>query len=429
MSNRIAFERGLRLIGFAALAVALVLATRGSTDASVLRVIQSTDLPGVLSELSPPGDTILVVTDTALDPVYRDWLAAERVAGRGVRWGGGPVPATAVSVEPVADPAGGSRVLVAAPEGAVVSVSDSLGALDSVTARRGGGQVTVPRLVGGAAGTAGRQTAIGQRTDSLAARRILVFGAPSWETKFVIAVLEERGWQVDARVPLSPDAAVVQGSSTRLDTSRVAAVVALDRSAAGQSGRIEAFVRSGGGLVLGPDAAADARFSRVRAGSAGTRLPAPVLEVGAREPRRALALVPVVRLADGAVPLERRDGAVAVAARRVGAGRVAQLGYEDTWRWRMAGPDGSVEAHRLWWSAVVASVSYRPAVRIPGPDSPHDAPLARMVARLGPGESLPGGPSAEGSGDPNSRPEWWILAIGLAALVSEWASRRLRGAA
>ena len=428
MGGRIAFERGFRSIGLAALAVALVVATRGDTDDSAVRTIRSADVPVVLSNLRFTGDTILVVTDTALDPVYRDWLAAERIAGRGVRWGGS-VPATAVSVEPLADPAGGSRVLVAAPDSVVVSVADSLGALDSVVARRGGAQLTVPRLVGGATGTAGRQSALGRRTDSLATRRIVVFGAPSWETKFVIAVLEERGWQVDARVPLSPDTAVVQGATGRLDTSRVAAVVALDRSAAGQSGRIEAFVRSGGGLVLGPEAAADARFFRMRAGSAGTRQPAPVLEAEAREPRRALALVPVVRLAQGAVPLERRDAAVAVAARRVGAGRVAQLGYEDTWRWRMAGPEGSVEAHRLWWSAVVASVAYRPAVRIPAPDSPHDAPLARMVARLGPGDSLLEEPASDQSDEPRSRPEWWILAIGLAALVSEWASRRLRGAA
>lgn len=425
MSGRVAFERGLRLIGFAALAAALVLS--GTTEDSALRVIRSADLPGVLSKLQRL-DSILVVTDTALDPVYRDWLAAERVAGRGVRWGGKPVPATAVSVEPLADPAGGSRVLVAAPDTAIVRVADSLGVLDSVMARHGGIQLTVPTLVGGAAGATGGQTALGRRTDSLAARRIVVFGAPSWETKFVIAVLEERGWQVDARVPLSPDTAMVQGASGRLDTSRVAAVVALDRSAARHSARIETFVRSGGGLVLGPDAASDARFARVRVGAAGARQPAPVLEVEAREPRRALALVPVV-LAQGAVPLERRDAAVAVAARRVGPGRVAQLGYEDTWRWRMAGPDGSVEAHRLWWSAVVASVAYRPALRLPAPDAPHDAPLARMVARLGPGDSVPdAGVAARGDDEPGSRPEWWILAIGLAALVSEWASRRLRGA-
>jgi hypothetical protein len=426
MSGRIALERGLRLIGFASLGVALVLA--GGTDASVLRVVPSADLPGVLSNLHSPGDTLLVVTDTALDPVYRDWLAAERVTGRGVRWGGS-VPATAVSVEPLADPAGGSRVLVAAPDSAIVGVADSLGALDSVTARHGGAHLTVPRLVGGASGTAGGQTALGRRTDSLAARRVAVFGAPSWETKFVIAVLEERGWQVDARIPLSPDTAMVQGAPRRLDTARVAAVIALDRAAARQAREIEAFVRAGGGLVLGPEAAADPRFARVRAGSAGTRQPAPVLEVEARDPRRGLALVPVVRLADGAVPLERRDGAVAVAARRVGAGRVAQLGYEDTWRWRMAGPDGSVEAHRLWWSAVVASVSYRAAVRLPDQESPHDAPLARMVARLGPADSLLGKPALDESDEPKSRPEWWILGIGLAALVSEWASRRWRGAA
>jgi hypothetical protein len=427
MSRRILLEQTLRGIGLVALGASLALTVLRKTDGSVVRTITAADLPGVLATFHLPAETLLVVTDSALDPVYRDWLAAERVAGRGVGWGG-PVAATAVSVEPLADPAGGSRVLVAAPESAVVSVVDSLGALDSVTATRGGAQLTVPMLVGGAIATAGRQSALGRRTDSVAARRIVVFGAPSWETKFVIAVLEERGWRVDARVPLSPDTAMVQGVTGRLDTSRVAAVVVLDRSAAGQSARIEAFVRSGGGLVLGPDAAADARFSRVRAGDAGMRQPMPVLEIEARDPRRALALVPVVRLAEGAVPLERRDAAVAVAARRVGAGRVAQLGYEDTWRWRMAGPEGSVEAHRLWWSAVVGSVAYRAAVRLPAQDTPHDAPLARMVARLGRPDSLLEEPASDESDEPKSRPEWWILAIGLAALVSEWASRRLRGA-
>jgi hypothetical protein len=52
-----------------------------------------------------------------------------------------------------------------------------------------------------------------------------------------------------------------------------------------------------------------------------------------------------------------------------------------------------------------------------------------MVARLGPGDSLLDEGAAEGADEPGSRPEWWILAIGLAALVTEWASRRLRGAA
>jgi len=429
MAGRVWFERLLRLTGLGALAVALVLAALGTSDDAMVRTIRSADLPAVLARAAHHRDSLIVVTDTALDPVHRDWLAAERASGRGVRWGGTPVPPVAVSVEPLADPAGGARVLVASAAGAKVRITDSLGVLDSAVALGGGTTLTVPRLVGGAHGTSGGQTAQGHLADSLVVRRIVVFGSPSWETKFVIAALEERGWQVDARMPLSPDTAVMQGASGRLDTARVAAVVALDASAARAARSIEAFVRQGGGVVLGPAAAADPAFARLRAGMVGARQPAPMIEIRAGDPRRALPLVAIGRLVEGGVALERRDGAVAVAARRLAAGRVVQLGYDETWRWRMSGPDGSVEAHRAWWSSVAGSVAYRATVGLPPAVSPHDAPLARMVARLGPSDSILTTDVVSGRGGAPRRPAWWLFGLGLAALVAEWGSRRLRGAA
>ncbi len=414
-------------MGLGALAAAILLALLGQDRIPPERVIRGADLPAVLARVSPTPESLAVVTDTALDPVHRDWLAAERAAGRPVRWGGKPAP-VAVSVEPLADPAGGWRVLAAGPDSAVLRVADSLGALDSLTATGGGASVMVPRVVGGVALTAGAQAALVSPGDSLVLRPVVVFGAPTWETKFTIAALEERGWRVDARIPLSPDTAVVQGRPRSLDTARVLAVVALDGTAAREARAILAFVRQGGGLVLGPGAAAAPAFAALRPAVSGAREAAPVFEVSAAEPRRALALAPLERLAEHAVALERRGGRVAVAAHRVGLGRVVQLGYDETWRWRMAGPDGSVDTQRRWWTALVGSVAYRPTLAAEPEVAAHDAPLARMAAALGPAASIDYARQSPG-GDPRKRPPWWLFVAGMVALVGEWASRRLRGAA
>jgi hypothetical protein len=225
-----------------------------------------------------------------------------------------------------------------------------------------------------------------------------------------------------------PDTAVVQGRALALDTARVGVVVALDASAGPQAAAIAAFVRAGGGLVLAPGAAEVPALATLAPGTPGARRPAAAIAVSAGAPRRALPLVPLAALAPGAVALERRDDAVAVAARRLEAGRVLYVGYEDSWRWRMTGPDGAQAAHRRWWAGVVAAAAPEPradaTLEAAGGVPVADAPLARTIATLGP-------PTAGAAPLPEPAPaprDWPWGAVALAALVGEWASRRLRGA-
>ena len=421
-------ERALRLTAYAALAVALVFAVQARTAQTRARVVTPRALAPLLADVVHATDSIALVADTALDPLHRDWLAAHKAAGRPVRWSGATVPATAVAVEPLGDPAGGDRVLVAAPHGAMLQLGDSAGALDSAESVGAGVSFVAPGLVGVARVSLGRQQSRALRTDSIAPRRVVVLGRPSWETKFVIAALEERGWIVDLRTPLAPDTSTVQGTPARLDTSRVAAVVVLDASASTQGPQLTSFVRQGGGLVLGPLAASEAAFAQLRAGTPGGRVAPTMIEVGVGDPRRALPLVPVESLAPDALALERRDAHIAIAARRVGPGRVIQVGYDDTWRWRMTGPEGAAEAHRRWWSSLVAMVAYRATLSRNVAVSMHDAPRARMVATLGPSDSTLRLSSA-GAGPGRDGPSWWLCALAFVALLAEWASRRLRGAA
>ncbi len=417
-------ERALRVVGYGGLLAALFLAVQARSTTPGRREVSPAMLPGYLAESVAGMDSIAVEGDTALDPVYRDWLAAVRVSGRAVTWRGS-IPPTAIEIDPIVDPGGGHRVLVASPPGPV-RLLDSLGMLDSTRASGGGAGFETAAIRGAAQAIVSGQRAVAARRDSLSARRIAVLGRPTWETKFVIAALEERGWLVDARIPLTPDTAVVQGTPLRLDTARVAAVVALDEAAGAQAASIRKFVLEGGGLVLGPGAAKLAVFASLRVGESGARLAPLELEPPADDPRRGLALVPVSRLEPGGIVLERRGGEVALAARRVGLGRVLQLGYEDSWRWRMAGPEGAVLAHRRWWSRLVGSVAYRATIRGAAPVSAHDAPLARTIARLGPPDSTLRQASGPRSG--REPPSGFLFGLAIAALVAEWASRRWRGA-
>jgi hypothetical protein len=97
-----------------------------------------------------------------------------------------------------------------------------------------------------------------------------------------------------------------------------------------------------------------------------------------------------------AVVLESRDGVAMIAARRLDAGRVMQVGYDETWRWRMAGGDESTAAHREWWSRLVAAVAYAPLVpRESRPTTIDETPLASLVGCFSfssPRRSWPSGP-------------------------------------
>jgi hypothetical protein len=116
---------------------------------------------------------------------------------------------------------------------------------------------------------------------------------------------------------------------------------------------------------------------------------------------------------------------------------VLQLGYEDTWRWRMSGGENGVRDHRQWWTGVLSSVAYAP--RIPrattqGIGSPaqtdrvraadDEAPLANLVANIGPSTSM----GSTSSSRPAGTTMLWLFIALAAALAGEIASRRMRGA-
>jgi hypothetical protein len=285
-----------------------------------------------------------------------------------------------------------------------------------------GACVLASRLVGDVGADAGGQRARAAAPAAAPIRSIFVVGGAGWEGKYVVAALEERGWPVTARFSIAPNVDVAQGAGSvvTLDTARVAAVIAIDTVMQRYGGAIERFVRSGGGLVLaGPSALAPAA-AVVAPGTIGNRfrpavLPRDTLELGST------GVFPVATLRDDAVAIERRTGGVAIAARRVGAGRVVQVGYDDSWRWRMAGAAGSEIAHREWWSRLVASVAYVPTPS-PAATATGGAPVARLVDRLGP--ASPSSPAGRIGGQLDRR---LILALIMILLLAEWTSRRLRG--
>jgi hypothetical protein len=139
-----------------------------------------------------------------------------------------------------------------------------------------------------------------------------------------------------------------------------------------------------------------------------------------------LNLVPITSLQSDAVALEKRAGAVAIAARRIGAGRALQVGYEDTWRWRMSGGNEAVRDHRLWWTGLVSSVAYAPRVpRTAVTIATDEAPMVGLVSAIGTST-----PEAAMSSLSGNRSDWmtWLFVLLALGLVGEVASRRLRGA-
>jgi hypothetical protein len=166
-----------------------------------------------------------------------------------------------------------------------------------------------------------------------------------------------------------------------------------------------------------------------RAGRVGVRVAGEAGALATARARQGLPLRALTPAAD-AVVLERRATRVAAAARRVGTGRVLQVGYEDMWRWRMEGDDRAPAEHRRWWSAAVGSVAHAPVlVRLDasvGSAAPDPAPRAAVVAALG----APRTDEARNAvpARPSRWPDSLLFATALVALLGEWASRRLRGA-
>lgn len=396
---------------------------RGEGDATEAAEVRA--LPAALARWSTSASParVHVTVDSALSPAQRAWLGALGGAGTRVTWeGDGVVPVAAVA-DAVADPAGGTLIRAAAPRGTTIVLEDELGVLDSVEAGSAGASFlarSAPAAVRLRAGSFDARSAI---RDSLSLGRILLLGSVGWEAKFVTAALEERGWTVDARLTLSPKGDVEQGRATPIDTSRYAAVIALDSTALASAARIARYVRDGGGLVVAARTSEAAGLASLRAGALASGVEAvEPFEADAPEPRRALALTPIVLRPD-AVALERRDEQVAVAVRRVARGRVAVVGYDDTWRWRLGGGADALEEHRAWWAGVVASVAHAGHAPVASMTAIDEAPLALLLDALGAASAAPDEIVRTGG-----IPRGWLLALFAVALLAAWLSRRLRGA-
>ena len=422
---RAAIETALRALSIAILALMLWLSLdRGQPERVVSA--RSANLGPALRDWSVSGlapDRVSLQLDRTPAPAHRDWIRALSRAGTDVAWRGNLLLA-AVSVAPVPSPRGGFTVLAAAPSANRVSIEDDLGLIEGENAAGGGTRFFVPSASGSVIAKVGGTTARASLPDSVRIGRVLVIGSANWETKFVTAALEEDGWKVDADIRVAPGASVTQGASSQIDTARYSAVVALDGSAASRASDIARYAASGGGVVLAGTTGSLEAFASIRAGAVG-RIQSPSATEG--EPgsvtASSLSISPIVSLRPDATLLTSKNGFVVSAARRHVAGRVLQMGYIDTWRWRMSGGADSPAEHRQEWTRAVASVAYAPTVRSSALAT-DDAPIAGLVAALGPSSQQPGPTLASAAG---SISLWLLFAILSLSLLGEWASRRMRG--
>lgn len=421
---RTAIEHALRALVLVALAVAAWIAARRPVEQDVERV-GTPDLASALTRwtLAPPRRVDVTLEKTPVQS-ERDWLRALRRAGTPVAWRGDDIPALAVELAPVVSPRGGTMLWIAAPAGAQVAVADAIASIDTVVTTAGGAKLFTPVTADTVNASIGPHRASTSARDSLISRRVLVLGRATWEAKFLIAALEETGWLVDARLAIAPGVEVTQGVARAPDTARHAAVVVLDAPSATTGSAITRYVRLGGGAILSGTSANSASLADITVGRAGARIRASSMAFADDAPRRALAFLAITPRGD-AIVLEERDGRVTAAARRADAGRVVQLGYDETWRWRLAGGPAALEAHRDWWVSLVSSVAYRASVPLPGDARDDAAPRARLVDALGPSSS----PTA----DSPTRTRWspspaLLFAVVSVLLLAEVTSRRLRGA-
>ncbi|MBC7790502.1 MAG: hypothetical protein H7Z74_11190 [Anaerolineae bacterium] len=463
--RRITAEHALRVISVAMLAWMFVWSLMPSRSReSSARIGSPRAVRDSLAAWSASAfsDSIHLDVDTVPDRAMRDWLVALRRNSTGVTWSGARLVATAVAISPLGSPAGGVSIRVAAPAGAPIAIADALGEIDTVTARGGGAVLAMRGIAAPVVALVNGQAARAANVDSLVSRRVAVIGRAHWESKFLIAALEESGWTVDAVLSVAPGVDVTQGDLALIDTANHGVVIMLDSSGARFGARVARFVRQGGGVILLGSSALLPALKPIAAGTPGARLPPRTLGFSSESPRGGLAFQPLASLRNDAVPVEQRGGRTAIAARREGSGRVVQVGYIQSWRWRLMGGENSAEAHREWWSDIVAGAAYRAErgagvdkrVRAGGPppikqstlpvgNAEHQstavdtallhitsmrldpAPLASLIHDLGPQVTRPSGGSS--LLPRKSLPAWLLLAL-FAALLTEWASRRLRGA-
>ena len=397
------------------------------------------DVPTTADGRANPLRPIHLLANAVPDEAARALASAARVAGLPVSWSDSTAnrAAIAVEVQPLIDPKGGYTLRVAAPGGVEIALQDSLGLIDSVRAKFGGANLEVGRVAGTVRAVAGNSVAASSVPIAPALRRILLFAEPGWEAKFTMAALEERGWIVEARYALGKNVSVTQGAPVNPDTARYSAVIALDSSARAHVAAIRRYAATGGGVLIAGAATTLREFGDLLPGRAGPRQSGIPGALATATPLLGLAWRPMTPDSN-AVVLEHsaRKGTTnaTLVAKRFGAGRVAAVAYDGVWEWRMAGPDGSVDAHRQWWSALVSAVAFAPeqtrdASGIPlqwHRDEPgRAAPYADTHARLGEPVAMPAVTVRTDRALP------WELLLAVAAvllLLGEWGSRRLRGA-
>lgn len=425
---RVRLEHVLRGIVIAALVVILWQSLRQQTDSGG-RSVSARGVSGSLVEWSTLAQApreIHVQLDSVPSPLERTWLGAVAGAGSKVTWRGDLAPVM-IHAQPVASPTGGSRVFVAAPNASSVVIGDDVGVIDTVRVQNAGAALALTSAAGPLTARVTGSVASALQRDSVVIRKVLVIGHAGWESKFAVAALEEEGWKADAFIRVAPDVGVTQGSTASIDTSRYSAVVALDEAAAQYANRIIEFARSGGGVVLGPQAARLDAMAPLRAGAVGRATPGGrTSQTGGSVTLANLPLAPITSLRSDGVPLEKRTGVVAIAARRIDSGRALQLGYEDTWRWRMSGGEQAVRDHRVWWTGLVSTVAYALRVqRATATPATDETPVIGLVAAIGPAV-----PAAVTSSPARLQSDWptWLLALLGLGLIGEVASRRLRGA-
>ncbi|MDE2679323.1 MAG: hypothetical protein OXI76_15600 [Gemmatimonadota bacterium] len=427
---RIGLERTAHLAALALIALLIGHALYAQRARPSLRA-EGLEVGGALARWSTSVNPrrIHAVIDSVPAPSVRDWLAALPGAGTEAGWDGETPAPSALSVEPVADPRKPSRVWVATSPGARVQLSDELGAVDSASVDGHGAVFVLPRLEGPIQATLdGQELATNALRDSVSIKSALVVGMAGWEGKFIAAALEEHGWEVDARFAVAPSGDVEQGpAQIRLDTARYSFVVAMDSVIRRYADRLPRYVSQGGGLiVLGEASSVPGMEALLPARWGIPTRPVDFRPETADDPRRSFALGDLYNLKRGAIALEMRDDDVAVAGWRVGDGRVIQVGYLDTWRWRMAGLDeDAVEDHRLWWAALASGVAHAPRFDRAVAGEVEPTPRATLIETIG----TPAPAELELASildDPRLLPLLFGAAVGL--LFLGWMSRRLRGA-
>lgn len=411
----------MSLAALVVLAIRLWIGTTAIEGSAVVRTVALDSALTAWSVEAPP----VAVLDAATVPErrQRDWLVALRRGGTAVSWMTVDSLGGALVMEPAPIPAAAGHITALGSPGSPLLLTDELGPLDSMTAGAGGVVTWRANPIGAVRATVNTASATSRARDSMVTKAVLVVGEAGWEAKFVTAALEEDGWSVAARVIVAPSATVRQGSSAVIDTSALSAIVVLDSTSALDANAVSRFVTEGGGIVA---SGAGTRHPVLRSllPRTGRAIEGAVGALLGPSPRDGLD-AKTFTVSAGVVPLERRRDSPVVVGRRVGAGRVVGIGYDDTWRLRMTSPnDAAPEAHRAWWSSLVAGVAHsRLVARSVGPAD--EAPLAATVDALGP-------PVSQGE-FPRQRAAFpWDAVLAAAAalgLLVEWLSRRLRGVA